>query len=122
LIQDFGARIERVRFSGLGDTGYGMGVAVGDIDNDSHIDVYVSNYGPDVLYRNNGDGTFTDISEAAGIGDPDVVLKPIAQGQCETTRQNRSCKKYVTRSSTDLTQPRVAFFKAFGLVNVEQVS
>jgi len=56
--------------SGLGDTGYGMGVAVGDIDNDGDVDVYVSNYGPDVLYRNNGDETFTDISKAAGIANP----------------------------------------------------
>ncbi|MCG8608759.1 CRTAC1 family protein, partial [bacterium] len=54
--------------SGLGDPGYGMGVAVGDIDNDGFVDVYVSNYGPDVLYRNNGDGTFSDITRKAGIG------------------------------------------------------
>lgn len=56
--------------SGLGDTGYGMGVAVGDIDNDGHVDVYVANYGMDALYRNNGDGTFTDISDKAGISNP----------------------------------------------------
>ena len=53
--------------SGLGDGGYGMGVAIGDIDNDGLKDVYVSNYGPDRLYRNRGDGTFEDITEAAGI-------------------------------------------------------
>ena len=53
--------------SGLGDSGYGMGVAVGDIDNDGDDDVYVTNYGPDALYRNNGDGTFTDVTESAGI-------------------------------------------------------
>jgi hypothetical protein len=56
--------------SGLGDTGYGMGVAVGDIENDGDVDVYVTNYGPDALYRNNGDGTFTDITKAAGIDNP----------------------------------------------------
>ncbi|MEE8459165.1 MAG: CRTAC1 family protein [Phycisphaerales bacterium] len=54
--------------SGLGDAGYGMGCAVGDIDNDGDLDVYVTNWGPDVLYRNNGDGTFTDITAEAGIG------------------------------------------------------
>lgn len=54
-------------FSGLGDTGYGMGVAVGDIDNDGFVDVYVSNVGPDALYRNLGDGSFQDISATAGI-------------------------------------------------------
>jgi hypothetical protein len=56
--------------SGLGDVGYGVGVAVGDIDNDGHPDVYVTNLGPDALYRNNGDGTFTDVTEAAGIDNP----------------------------------------------------
>lgn len=53
--------------SGLGDTGYGMGVATGDIDNDGDLDLYISNYGPDALYRNNGDGTFTDVTARAGI-------------------------------------------------------
>jgi len=57
--------------SGLGDPGYGMGVAVGDIDNDGDTDVYISNDGPDVLYLNNGNGTFTDITKNAGIDNPD---------------------------------------------------
>ena len=52
--------------SGLGDSGYGMGVAVGDFDNDGWVDVYVSNYGPDRLYRNRGDGSFADVTAAAG--------------------------------------------------------
>ena len=53
--------------SGLGDGGYGMGVAIGDIDNDGDADVFVTNYGRDRLYRNRGDGTFEDITDAAGI-------------------------------------------------------
>jgi hypothetical protein len=57
--------------SGLGDTGYGQGVAVGDYDNDGDLDVYVTNVGPDALYRNNGDGTFTDVTRAAGIRNPE---------------------------------------------------
>ncbi len=66
-----GTFVNATEGSGIGDTGYGMGVAVGDIDNDGDVDVYVSNYGADALYRNNGDGTFTDISKLAGISNPD---------------------------------------------------
>jgi len=46
---------------------FGLGVSVGDLNNDGYPDIYVSNYGPNVLLRNNGNGTFTDISERAGI-------------------------------------------------------
>jgi hypothetical protein len=52
--------------SGLGDRGYGTGVAVGDIDNDGFVDVYVANVGADALYRNEG-GRFTNVTERAGI-------------------------------------------------------
>ena len=62
-----GTFLDVTEASGLGDTGYGMGVAVGDLDNDGDVDVYVSNYGPDALYRNNGNGTFTNITERAAI-------------------------------------------------------
>ncbi len=54
--------------SGLGDEGFGMGLAVGDIDNDGDLDVYVGNYGKDALYRNDGNGKFTDITRASGLG------------------------------------------------------
>jgi hypothetical protein len=47
---------------------YGMGVAIGDYDNDGRPDIYVTNYGRNTLYRNNGDGTFTDVTEKAGVG------------------------------------------------------
>jgi hypothetical protein len=47
---------------------YGMGAAVGDYDNDGDSDLYVTNYGPNRLYRNNGDGSFTDVTRAAGDG------------------------------------------------------
>ncbi len=57
--------------SGLGDTGYGLGVASADYDNDGDQDVYISNFGPNKLYRNNGDGTFTDVTQQAGVADGD---------------------------------------------------
>ena len=55
--------------AGVGDTGYGVGCAAADYDNDGHQDLYVTNYGTNVLYRNNGDGTFTDVTQKAGVGD-----------------------------------------------------
>jgi hypothetical protein len=54
--------------AGVGDTGFGLGVAVGDFDNDGDADLYVNNYGPSILYRNNGDGTFTDVTAPAAVG------------------------------------------------------
>ena len=52
---------------GAGKRAYKTGVAVGDYNNDGHLDLYVTALGPDVLYKNNGDGTFTDVSAAAGV-------------------------------------------------------
>ncbi len=49
--------------------GYGQGVAVGDINNDHHPDIYITNFGKNTLYLNNCDGTFTDITDKAGVGD-----------------------------------------------------
>jgi hypothetical protein len=56
--------------SGAEDRGYGMGCAVGDYDNDGDSDLFITNYGPDVLLRNEGGGRFTDVTQAAGVGDP----------------------------------------------------
>lgn len=52
--------------SKIRETGYGMGVAAGDFDGDGFIDLYVTNYGPDKLWRNEGNGTFRDVTAAAG--------------------------------------------------------
>jgi len=53
--------------AGLGHTGWGQGVCVGDYDNDGYEDLLVTYYGKNVLYHNNGDGTFTDVSEKAHV-------------------------------------------------------
>jgi hypothetical protein len=53
--------------SGVRGTGYGMGVAVGDYNNDGRPDLFVTNLGRSILYRNNGDGAFTDVTEKCGI-------------------------------------------------------
>jgi hypothetical protein len=57
--------------AGVGDRSYGFGGGVGDFDNDGFTDIYVCNWGPNVLYRNNGDGTFTDVTTKAGVAGHD---------------------------------------------------
>ena len=54
--------------AGLAGSSFGMGVAVGDYNNDGWPDLFTTAYGAPTLYRNNGDGTFTDVSEKAGLG------------------------------------------------------
>ena len=56
--------------AGVSDIGWGMGVAVGDYDNDGFQDLYVTCLGPDHLLKNNGNGTFTNVTAKAGVSDP----------------------------------------------------
>ena len=56
--------------SGLGLAGYCTGVAIGDVNNDGHPDVVVTQYGGVKLFLNNGNGTFTDVTDEAGLKDP----------------------------------------------------
>ena len=51
------------------NTGYGMGCLAADYDNDGDTDLYLTNFGRNQLYRNNGDGTFMDGTSHAGVGD-----------------------------------------------------
>jgi enediyne biosynthesis protein E4 len=59
---------QRAGLTGMPQNHYGMGVAVGDFDNDGFEDLYVTGYGGNTLYRNNGDGTFADVTARAGVG------------------------------------------------------
>jgi hypothetical protein len=58
------------QFSGANIAAMGMGVDVGDINNDGWLDLYITNLGPNTLLLNNGNGTFSNITFAAGVGDP----------------------------------------------------
>ena len=65
-----GSFIDVTDKAGVGGEGhYGQGVAVGDFDNDGYPDLYVTGYGRAILYHNNGNGTFTDVTAKAGVAD-----------------------------------------------------
>jgi len=55
--------------AGITGSAFGMGVAVGDFDDDGDEDLYITNLGPNALWRNDG-GRFTDVTAEAGVGDP----------------------------------------------------
>lgn len=59
--------------SGLGDTGMGLGVASADYDNDGFPDLYINNYGPNVLYHNSGNGTFEIVTNIAAVANGSLV-------------------------------------------------
>lgn len=60
---------ERSATTGTEDSYYGMGTAVGDYDNDGDIDIYITNLTRNTLLQNDGHGSFTDITDFAGVGD-----------------------------------------------------
>ena len=60
--------VDATEKAGIPETGFGLGVAVADYDNDGWQDVYISNFGPNVLLHNRGDGTLEDVTAKAGVG------------------------------------------------------
>lgn len=70
LRNDNGRLVDITATSGLINDDFPMGVAVGDVNNDGYVDVFISYYGPDRLYLNRRDGTFTDVTQSAGIDNP----------------------------------------------------
>ncbi|MDP6717899.1 MAG: CRTAC1 family protein, partial [Pirellulaceae bacterium] len=53
--------------AGVGDQGFGQGVAIADFDNDGFDDIYVTNVGSNVFFQNQGDGTFIEVTTSAGV-------------------------------------------------------
>lgn len=71
--------------AGLARPAFGLGIAVADYDNDGFPDIYLNNFGPNLLYHNNGDGTFTDVTAYAGV--PGTIVggqreKKVGAGAC----------------------------------------
>jgi len=63
--------------AGLAGSGYDIGVAVADYDNDGYEDIFVAGVYKNTLYHNNGDGTFTDVTAKAGLNKPDPEYGPL---------------------------------------------
>ncbi|MFO7671945.1 MAG: CRTAC1 family protein [Bacteroidales bacterium] len=68
-----GQFIEVGKTAGLNDTHWSMAAGAVDYDHDGDADLYLLNYGPNVFYENNGDGTFTDITDLLGLAGPDSL-------------------------------------------------
>src|SRR5450432_1532853 len=63
--------------AGVAGTGYDIGVAVADYDNDGRPDIFVAGVHRNTLYRNNGDGTFSDVTSKAGLDHADSRYGPL---------------------------------------------
>jgi len=72
LLNENGRFVDVTRKAGVGSKEFTYSAAFADVDNDGFLDIYLANYGvgaKNTLYRNNGDGTFSDVTDAAGVGD-----------------------------------------------------
>ena len=70
--QNDGTFVDRTAQCGLAGVGYGIGCAVGDLDNDGDLDVYVTTWGENELYRNEGKNRFTNVTSESGISNSTV--------------------------------------------------
>ena len=82
--------------AGLTHSGWGQACCVGDYDNDGFDDLFVSYWGSNVLYRNNGDGTFTDVSEQAGVAGLRTAGAPGAAFSTTTATATWTCSLRAT--------------------------
>ncbi len=78
------------RKAGLAVSLYGMGVAIGDYDNDGYDDIFISALGQSHLFHNNGNGTFTDVTKAAGSVGAERILHQRRVGRLRSRRQTGS--------------------------------
>jgi enediyne biosynthesis protein E4 len=117
---------DRAGVRGNGD--WGMGGCIGDVDNNGYDDIFVTNYGRDVLYLNNGNGTFRDVSKEAGIeggnkwhsgcafgdydgdGDLDLYVSNYAQFDIAEARE-MPLYKYAAQSGQPINQPGPNVYK-----------
>ena len=72
---------------------YGMGVAVGDYDNDGYDDLFITALGQSHLFHNNGNGTFTEVTQAPGIWGPNEFSTERRLGRLRQRRQTRSGRR-----------------------------
>ena len=70
LYRNLGNRFQNAKQAGIQNLAYGMGIAIGDYNNDGFSDVYVTNFGPNLLFCNNGDGTFSQTTTEKILNDP----------------------------------------------------
>lgn len=88
--------------------GWGMGVATGDFDNDGNTDVYLTCLGPNRMFHNNGDGTFRDVTEKAGVGDPRWSTSALRSATSTTTETWISTSQTTSPSTSMPCHPKPA--------------